>query len=243
VGYAEFIHITAEFLQDSALAYTDKNNIPSLGALKNALQSLSGGLIDDERRLIAREIVSMGRAVLVLGEQFQVNTPREADKHIDGLVAGKTDPKSGLDVLRVVGGYFAKGKRYRINLDRHNTNPLGERSAPMLRDQTEIVNNLLRGVMQAFPPDQEVNISAEAVRGEVESLWSAIPLGQQRQIVRGLAIDLQRVEDLVAYIAEQSDDKPLTDTPVGKKLDTGKQQPRNVIEFYRYLHGYFKSQV
>lgn len=243
VDYADFIHITAEFLQDTAMAYLDRNNLPSLGALANDMQSLTGGLTDEDRRQIAHNMVALGRAIVVLGEQYRARTPREIDKHIEGLLAGKADPKSGVDVLRVMGGYFAKGKRYRVKLDRATTHPLGERSAPMLRDQAEIVNHLLRGVVQAFPPDQEITISALALRDEVESMWGAISLHQQREIVRGLAIDLQRVAELAAHIAAHGDEKSLTDTTIGRKLDTGKQQPKNTIEFYRYVQGYFKSQV
>ncbi len=243
VDYADFIHVTAEFLQDTAMAYTDRNNLPSLGALANDMQSLTGGLTDEDRRQIAHNIMALGRAVVVLGEQYRAKTPRDIDKHIEGLLTGKADPKSGVDVLRAMGGYFAKGKRYRVKLDRATTHPLGERSAPMLRDQVEIVNHLLRGIVQAFPPDQEIAISAQVIRDEVESMWGAISLHQQREIVRGLAIDLQRVAELAAHIAAHGDEKSLTDTTIGRKLDTGKQQPKNTIEFYRYVQGYFKSQV
>lgn len=243
VDYADFIHVAAEFLQDTAMAYVDRNNLPSLGALANDMQSLTGGLTDEDRRQIAHNIVALGRAIIVLGEQYRAKSPRDVDKHIEGLLAGKADPKSGVDVLRVMGGYFAKGKRYRVKLDRSTSHPLGERSAPMLRDQAEIVNHLLRGVIQAFPPDQEVTISAQDIRDEVESMWGALSLHQQREIVRGLAIDLQRVAEFAVHIAANGDEKSLTDTTIGRKLETGKQQPKNTIEFYRYVQGYFKSQV
>jgi hypothetical protein len=77
VSYAEFLHITAQFLYETALAYSDKNQIPSLGAMMNALDSMGGGLTDNERRLIAQEMVGLGRAVIVLGDQWRTNSPRD----------------------------------------------------------------------------------------------------------------------------------------------------------------------
>lgn len=241
LDYAGFLHTTAEFLEDTAQAYTDKASVPSLGALMNAMQSLTGGVSNAERDQIARAVISLGRAILILGEQHRSRLPRETDKHYEGLIAGRSDPNSGLDVMRIAGGYFAKGKRYTVRNTRTTQHPLAERSAPMLRDEAEVVNHLLRGIIQAFPADHEITLSAATIRGELESLWGGIALHDQRQIVRGLAIDFQRVAEWAAHIADQADDKALTDTTLGRRLDSGKQAPRTTIEFYRYVHGYFRS--
>ena len=242
VDYAEFIHITGEFLQDTAMSYIDKTNVPTLGALMNTMQSLTGGISDTERQNIARGMLALGRAIVVLGDQHRHHAPRgDSDKHIENLLAGKADPHSGLEVLYVIGGYFAKGRRFLVKYDRPSVYPLRERSAPMVRDEAEIVNQLLRGLIQTFPPDQEVKMTAEALRGEIESLWGAISLHQQREVVRALAIDFQRVAELTLYISEHGDDKALVDTTLGNRLDAGKLQPKSTLEFYRYVHGYFRS--
>jgi hypothetical protein len=241
VDYAEFLHVTAEFLQDTAMSYIDKNALPSLGALMNTMQSLTGGISEAERQNIARSVMALGRAMVVLGDQHRAHAPRDSDKHIENLLAGKENPRSGIEVLYVIGGYFAKGKRFMVKYDRPSVYPLRERSAPMLRDEAEIVNQLLRGLIQTFPPDQEVKITSEALRGEIESLWGAITLHQQREVVRDLAIDFQRVAELTAYIAANGDDKALVDSGLGKRLDAGKQQPKSTLEFYRYVHGYFRT--
>lgn len=241
VDYAEFLHVTGEFLQDTAMSYIDKSAVPSLGALMNTMQSLTGGISNQERENIARSMMALGRAIIVLGDQHRAHAPRDTDKHIENLLAGKDNPRSGIEVLYVIGGYFAKGKRFLVKYDRPTVYPLRERSAPMLRDEAEIVNHLLRGLIQTFPPDQEVKMTAEALRGEIESLWGAISLHQQREVVRGLAIDFQRVAELTSHIAENGDDKALVDSGIGKRLDSGKQQPKSTLEFYRYVHGYFRG--
>ena len=241
VDYADLLHVSAELLHDTTLTYVDKNDIPSLGALVNAMQSLSGSLNNEDRTVITREVLAMARSLIVLSDQYRAKAPRDAEKHIERLLSGQADPKSGLDVLRLLGGYFAKGKRYNTKLDRATKHPFGERSAPMVRDETQITHHLLRSVIQTFPPDKDVNVKAKVILDEVESLWGNIPLEQQREVVRMLAIDLQRLADLVAHIATQGDPKVVENSSQGRRLDTGKQQPKNTLEFYRYTYGYFKS--
>jgi hypothetical protein len=238
--YSQFLHLTAELLESTARAYMDKNNPPTLGALVNAVQSLSGGLMDEESNAIAAAVLGMGQCIAALGEDYRSRAPRDVEKHIDSLLKGETDPRCALDVLWVMGGYFAKGRRYRLRM-RAVPHPLGERSAPALKEDAEISQQLLRGVLQAFPPDKEMNVTTEAIRGEVDSLWGLLDEAMRRDRVRDLAIDLQRVAQLVAYISENGDARVVqVNAAAGRKLDDGKTQPRSTLEFYRYLYGYFK---
>lgn len=246
LSYAEFLHTTADFLYDTASAYCDSKRIPSLGSLMNDLDSMPGGLTDDDRKLIMRDLLGLGRALLVLGDFQIANRPRDFNKHIENLLAGKTEPVSALDVLWVMSGYFTKGKRYPLKLQPPSgvsTHVLGERSAPMLKEQTEVVNGLLRGAIRAFPPDRRVTVRASAIREELESLWGDIPLSKRRETVRALALDLQRVAELVTVITEAGSAKAMEDSSLARKLDKNEQQPRNTLELYRFIHGYFKSRT
>jgi hypothetical protein len=242
--YAEFLHTAAEFLHDNAAAYADKNRIPSIGALLNDLDGLPGGLNHDERRTITREMIAMGKAVIALGDHSLSNRPRDPEKHVDNLLAGKDNPISPLDVYWVLGGYLTKGKRYPLKLTREGgLHPLAERSAPMLRDESQIINGLLRGLIRAFPLDRKLTLPTSAIRDEMESLWGDIPLAEQREIVRNLAIDLQRVAELTAWIAAQGGGKALEEGGASRRLDENKQQPKNPAEFYRFVSGYFKQRT
>ncbi|NWG16435.1 MAG: hypothetical protein HXY41_07345 [Chloroflexi bacterium] len=246
LSYASYLHIAADFLYDTASAYCEPKRIPSLGSLMNDLDSMTGGLTDDDRRLIMRDLLGLGRALLVLGDFQIANRPRDFDKHIENLLAGKADPISALDVLYVMSGYFTKGKRYPLKLKPPasiSPHTLGERSAPTLKEHVEIINGLLRSAIRAFPPDKRVTIRAAAIREELESLWGNIPLSKRRENVRDLAIDLQRVPELVVQIAAQGSAKALEDSGLARKLDENKQQPKNTIEFYRFIHGYFKART
>ncbi len=62
--------------------------------------------------------------------------------------------------------------------------------------------------------------------------------------MRNLAIDFQRVADLIPIIDEQGNLKALDDdSGIGRKLDANKQRPANTLEFYRFVHGYFKMRT
>ena len=240
IDYSQFLNTAADLLEDTAMAYADKNSLPTLGALVNTTQSLSGGLMDDENEAIANAVMGMGRAVIVLGDQYRARIPRDTDRYIDSLLEGQMNPRSGLDILWIMGGYFAKGKRFRMRFHRTTTHhPLGERSAQLFKDEAEITSQLLRGIAQAFPPDKEVRVTAGAIRGEIESLWGVIDESQRKDMVRNLAIDCQRIAQTVSYIEENGDPRALQ---LGgtRKLEEGKQQPKNTLEFYRYVYGYFK---
>ena len=241
-GYAEFLHITADLLEDVAVAYAHRDRPPSLGAVLNALQSLPGGLGTEEYHALAADILALGRSLVKLGEQHRAYAPRDAARHAGLLLTGAADPLSGLDVLRVLGGYFARGKRCTLKLDRLARSPFGPRSAMTLRDEAQIANNLLRSVLQAFPPGKPLTLTAAVIRAEADSMWGSVPEETQRQLVRTLAVDFQRLAELSLLIAEGGDRRALEEgSSLGRKLDSGKQQPRSALEFLRYAHAYFLS--
>ncbi|MCB9453343.1 MAG: hypothetical protein H6672_18075 [Anaerolineaceae bacterium] len=244
LDYAEFLHVTANFLHDTALAYSDKNLIPTIGALHNDLDSMGGALTDDERRLIGQEMVGLGRAVLLLGDQREANKQRDPDRHVERLLEGKSEPTCILDVFFILGGYLTKGKRYQLKLEtKAGIHPLAERSAPALRDEAQIVNRVLRSAITAFPPDKRMVVTASSLREEMESLWGDIPLADQRNVVRDMAIDLQKVGGLPAVITEMGTGKAMEDGGLARKLEENKQQPKNTLEFYRFVGGYFKQRI
>ncbi len=245
--YADWLHITAEFLNDTTLAYIDRNKMPTIGALLNNLDSMTGGLTNDERRVITEEVLSLARAIPVIGAQHRANRPRDGESHITQLLEGKAAPASALDVMTLMGGYFSKGKRYVLKLEPPSAlsqQPLGQRSAPMLKQQAQIINSVLRGLIRAFPRERRVLLGARAIRAELDSLWGEISLHRQRELVRNLAIDFQRVAELIPIIDEHGNARALDDdSGIGRKLDDNKQRPTNTLEFYRFVYGYFKTRT
>lgn len=242
--YAEFIHTTADFLFDTAVAYADKSKIPTIGGLYNNMNSMSGNLNDTDRYAIADGLIALGKAILVLGDQAKANRPRDLEKHIDALLQNKIAPTCVLDVLWIMGGYLTKGKRYPLKLERAlSKHALGERAAPVMRDTVKISDTILRSALRAFPPDKKITLSVEAIQGEMDSLWGDLSLEKRREIVRDLAIDLQRTAELTAIIAAEGTDKAMEDSGLARKLEDNKQQPRNTLEMYRFVSGYFRART
>ncbi len=78
----------------------------------------------------------------------------------------------------------------------------------------------------------------------MESLWSDIALYERRVLVRDLAIDLQRIPELMLIITERVDAKSLLENnSLARKLDANRQKPDNTLAFYRFMYGYFRSRI
>jgi hypothetical protein len=243
--YAYSLHTASEFLFDTSLIYVDKNSAPSIGSLTSDLDSLSGGLANDDRLALSNALLEFGRLLTALAAQHRQLHPRESDEQIDGLLSGKSTANSVFDVFRVMGGYFARARRLNVRQERTVTqHPLGDRAAHVLLREVEQINRLFKTALRAIPPDKRATLSAAALQDEIESLWGEISLHERRSLVRNLAIDLQRIPDLTLSITERADVKALQDdSGLARKLDNGSRRPENVLEFYRFVHGYFKARV
>jgi hypothetical protein len=243
--YAYSLHTVAQFLYDTGLTYVDKNNLPNAPALLSDLDSLNGGLNDAERKVITNALLDIIRVSGTLGDQHRKIHPRETDNEIDALLRGEGTARSVFDILRVMGGYFARGRRMTARTDRLATNhPLADRSAPILMRELQQISRLLKAAMRAFLTEADIALSAKAIQGEMESLWGDIALYERRMLVRDLAIDLERIPELILIITEKVDAKALLDNGgISKKLDSNKQRPENTLAFYRFMYGYFQSRI
>lgn len=243
--YAYSLHTVAQFFYDTGLTYVDKSNLPTVPALLSDLDSLNGGLNDAERKVIVNALLDIIRVTGTLSEQHRKLHPRETDAEIDALLRGEGNARTVFDIFRVMGGYFARGRRMTARTDRLATNhPLADRSAPILMRELQQISRLLKAAMRAFLSEGEISVNARAIQGEMESLWGDIALYERRMLVRDLAIDLERIPELLLIITEKVDAKALLDNGgISKKLDANKQRPENTLAFYRFMYGYFQSRV
>lgn len=245
VTYNEYVHETAQFLQDTAQAYDDQRLAPSVGGLMNDLDSLTGGLGNEDRLAIARDVVAFGEAVVLLGNHHKSAKGAREAQAVGQLLAGKIEPRSALDIFRAMGGYLSKGRRANIDLFKMpHPHPFQDRSAPKLKNDLQLGNRVLRGALRAINPKKTVGISIEALHSEIDSLWGEISLHQQRQIVNDLSTDLQRIAELTAHVADKGGREALQeDNGRGRALESGRERPKTALEFYRYVAGYFKRKA
>jgi hypothetical protein len=233
--FAPALNATAEFLQDTAAGYIGRGTTSALNAMMDSLEQIAGFIAREQRLEAANWILSLGRAIVALGKGKRT-------KNFDVLLAGKADPQSGLDVFYMMGGYFAKGKRFALKLEPRE-NPLGNHAEPDFGWNLMDMEAILSGAARAFPPDKPLKLTAEELRDELDSMWGDLTTGQQRGLLRGLAADLQRVGDLIAQISDQGDAKALEEGGLAQKIDAGKQRPRSALELYRLMYAFIKSRA
>jgi hypothetical protein len=243
--YAHFLHIAAQFLYDTASAYVEKERFPGIKILMSDLDSLNGGLNSEQRRALGHEILDLGKAIVTIAARQKAQRPRQSEQQLQALVEGDADALAPLDVLRVLGGYFARGKRLPKRLTQSlNGHPLAARSAADVLAHTEITLRLLRAFAKAFPGEGKWKISGDALWTELESLWEEVSLPERRRLVQDLAVDFQRLPDLLLFIAEQGTARTLQDDDRNaRKLDLGEKKPENTLELYRMISSYFRARA
>lgn len=251
--YAYSLHTLAQFLYDTTLTYIDKTNVPSISMLVSDLDSLSGGLDNAEREAIAATLGELVRLIYAAAAQHRAARTREdargdlarAEQHHDGLLAGRGLVSSAVEVFRTMGGYFAQGRRFSVRADREvREHPLAGRAVHLLLREAQQNQRLLTNTLLTLPPDKRVALSAPALHAEVESLWNDLSLAERRSLVRGLAVDLQRIAELILIACERVDPKVLQDdSALTRKLEGSRQRPENVLEFYRFVGGYFRARA
>jgi hypothetical protein len=125
-----------------------------------------------------------------------------------------------------------------------SNHPLMDRSAPVLMREVQQISRVLKAAQRAFLLDANISIDSQAIQGEMESLWADIQLYERRTLVRDLAVDLERIPELMLIITEKVDAKPLLENSgVSRRLDSNKQRPESTLAFYRFMYGYFTARI
>ncbi len=243
--YAYALHTTANFLQDTGSAFADRSRLPLLNTLIGDLDALSGGLSDADRKIIADSLLDIIKFIGGLAQQHRSNRPKDNDETIQSLLDARTPAQSVLDMFRVMSGYFGRGQRIFVKLERGIDNhPLGDRTATALLRELQIIARLLKNALLTFPFSGRISVEPAALNGEIESLWGDIPLHERRELVADLTLDLQRISEMILLITNKIEVKTLLESNgTTKKLDSQRQRPENTLEFYRFVHGYFRGRT
>jgi hypothetical protein len=231
--YAQMVQRTVAFLQDAAASYNERNT-PTLDDLTLRLNAMRDSFMREERRVFTRALLSYMKGIVSL-YQHQKST-RSAD--VTSLLNAEADPTSGVDLLRVVGGYFADGKRADLRLRSSLPNPLGERTRKFLRDEIMSGNEVISGILRAVPSDVKLEVKADQIRDAVSSLTTDLSADAQREVARILGGDLQRLAALIQLIGEKGDPKAVEEGGLGDRIDEGRHRPRSALEYMRFLYGY-----
>ncbi|MDX2161813.1 MAG: hypothetical protein SF162_10855 [bacterium] len=243
--YAYALATTANFLQDTGSAYADKTRMPLLATITGDLDSMIGGVNDDERGQIADGMLDLIKLTSGLAQQHRNAHPRETDADIQALLDGAGEAQSVIDIFRVMSGYLGRGRRITPRMERlTESHPLGDRTAPALLREVQTMSHILKNALLTFPYSGKISVRASEIIAEIESLWGDITLHERRELVNDLASDLQRIPDMMLSITNRIDAKALIDqNNLTRKLDSNKQRPENTLELYRFVYAYFRNRI
>lgn len=238
--YSSSVSVTVSLLKETYETYSGRSSKPSIGELTNVVNRIRVGIDERDRQELATELRKMTKAIVVLGDENQTKSSRNR-KSLEALATGSDKPRSVLDIFRVAGGYLAKGKFNTIELQPHDaSDPFHGVTPEDLRLNIVIASDMLGSAVRALPPDNAEKWTTADIHDELDSMRQLLPTEETREITRRLALDWQYVSDLVALITKDGNSDAIEDdSRLGKRIDQRNHQPRNTLEMYRFIYGYF----
>lgn len=235
VEFTQAVRVATLLLLDITSSYV--RGAPELNDLNSGMQRLTGSYSLDERRSATRDILELGRQIVQLFQAHQSQRARDSA----ALFAAKADPNTALDLMRVVAGYFTDGRVLPLRFDTVGGFPLKERSRKVLKNEIEMARKLLRWLLDVMNTGKPANLSASEVHAELAAQLSMLDDPTRASVSRILAADLPRLVELLEFVASSGDAKVLEDgSAAAQKIEKGRQKPRSVLEFLRYLSAYLQ---
>jgi Cdc6-like AAA superfamily ATPase len=193
----------------------------------------------DERRMAVRQLETIARSILALGQQYQLGRPRKEDEYIDEIVQAQTDPRSALDIMRMIAGVLARGKREYLDIaSKAPRQALSVRSVDSWMNEIDQTGKLLEAMVEGLVESDE-RFSAAELREELRSIWESLDDESQHMLRRVLAFELQWLVYLIVRIEQTGDAKAFEDSGLLKRLQARKHKPRNVLEFLRLAQVFY----
>ncbi len=236
--FAESVLTTAQLLVDLATVYHANKELPPKHRLKRDLDTMTGGLSEQERRQVAENILVLTRTVYNLG---RARTHKQGRLPADeALTQTQIVPQNGVDLLRFMGGHFADRQDFPLDFSREEMAHLfGTRSAAMFLRETSVARHLLQSLQLAFERHRNPQITTDVLIAELGSLWNSLSLYNQRRIREPFARACQHLADVLAVMADQANERIFADSGIGRQLESGERQPESSLESLRWIYGYF----
>ena len=235
VTYADLLEPAVRLLQDTAEAY--HNNRPTNADLREMIENIRIGFDVDDRELMSKTLVDMGKAIVLLNEQQK----DDGNKKTTGQLRSLDSSRTILDVFLIISSVVGQKERYRYKLERFNEDfPFGQRTGLDILEDADIANNLLRAPMSAMPLDKPIKYKSTEIADEIESQLRLLTEAEQNEIRQSIAENLQKLVFLIKFIADEGDARALSESTLSSRLDES-QRPHNTLELYRYVYGYFIS--
>ncbi|MGB1286416.1 MAG: hypothetical protein ACPG7F_07790 [Aggregatilineales bacterium] len=234
--WAGALNITVELLQTSATAYARKDSAPSLKRLLAIADNMRLRLDEQQRKAFADALIRSGKLIVMAGKQHESYSHSDF-KHLDAVLKGTADPHSIVDVFRAAGGHLSRGQQYHLRLKPTSTaTPLGNAAPAELLVSLGVAGDILEGTLRALPVTEAVSWTNQQVTKEFDSLRRNLHGAHTRELLRQLAIDLQKIAELIVHIQSNGDNSVMdASSRTAKRIDSGTTEPASTLEMYRYL--------
>lgn len=240
ITYAGAVNVTAELLQELIETYAAGSTPPSLADLSAVLKNINYSLDHIGRGQFAQHLKQMAQAIVLLGEQNLHATGTRSLRINEAMLEGKENPRCALDVLRIISGYLTKGRALRTVIPPSRSTPFRNNRPEELLGHTGIAQEVLQGLVLAFPPEQPPKWNVTELRDEVESIVRVLPPTEASIALKRIAVDYQRIADMVVMIVRDGDPSVIDEnSKLGKRMDSQNVQPRSTLEMMRFIYSYF----
>lgn len=237
-AFAENLTVALKLLEEIATTYHPSKEMPPVHRLRQDMDAMPGNLDDEGRAHLITMLMECGQFIYEMGQAAGGRGRPSSDWSRERIL--EILPQNSVELLMWMGCYFAEEELPALDLER--TAPahiLGNRSLPMFYDEMRVTHQLVSSLHRAYQatvPDFPV----EALHAELNSLWEALSLYNQRQIKGTVTREAWTLGLLIPYMADRGNDRIFTDRGIGKKLENGKEQPSNGLEALRWIAGYFQ---
>lgn len=245
--FAEQAQTAALLLTDIAAYYENERQPPDIPKLRRNIEVMSGGLSEAERRRLSENAILISDALLKLYQRHQKRFGKRSRQELEArqaaLARSESVPQSGIEMLQWLGARLGEGRTYVLRFQRETANYLfGTRSLNMLLRESTVVVALLQGLLAAMPEEPTAESDLQALCSEVDNLWASVAPARQRELQPTLAPSLQHAAAAILKLGERANERALQDANRRRQLIAGRTQPRNALEMFFWLSGYFSGE-
>lgn len=235
ITYANLLDLGVGFLKDTAEAY--HNNRPSTGQLRDMIENIRVNFDVDDRVLLGNTLVDTGKAIMTLQRQHKDSGNRNLSSQLQTLENSNTI----LDIFLIISSVLGRKRRFQVQLEPFIEDyPFFGQTGEEVLDEADIINNILRATLLTLPTDKPIKLTSKEIADEIESQLRLIPANDRDAIANSIAENLQILVFLVSHLGNSGDTKTLSDHNLSNRIDET-DRPRNTIELYRYIYGYFNQ--
>lgn len=240
--WASVLEMGVALLEASAGAYVLKSNMPSHKKLKAVADNMRVRMDSSVRADFAGDLLELGRLIVRIGRTHASQSSTDY-KHMDAVLKGVSDPRSIVDTFYATGGFLSRGRHIHLNLKPNTSaSPFGDMLPADVQLYLSLLVDILQGALRALPAGKPVTWTSEQVTHEMESRLKITRTPDRQAMVKQLAIDLQKLAELIIHIQREGDNSVVKpDSRIGKRLDEGSAEPGSALEFYRFFAGAFRG--